>query len=252
MEVHTHKHQPEHKKNWKEYIGEFFMLFLAVFSGFIAENLRENYTEREKGHQYITSMVSDLEKDTLLLKQTIAVNRKILKGIDSLLHYLKEPPTETAIKKIYLYGSYVGGSILFESENGTITQLKNAGGLRLIRDTASLNSISVYEQFDELTKKQGDAYYKSTLALLDIMEQIMDFSVVTHPTTGFYLSKDADKIRYFYNKCYIQNQIIGGYCTNLEGQKKEGARDIAILRKNYKTYRRYIQKRYSSFIKKIT
>ena len=40
MEVHHHAHnpvEPYHKKNWKSYFWEFFMLFLAVFCGFLAE-----------------------------------------------------------------------------------------------------------------------------------------------------------------------------------------------------------------------
>jgi len=35
MEVHHHTHHP---KKWKEYVSEFFMFFLAVSMGFIAEN----------------------------------------------------------------------------------------------------------------------------------------------------------------------------------------------------------------------
>jgi len=38
MEVH-HSHHPTHRKKWSEYIIEFVMLFLAVFFGFIAENM---------------------------------------------------------------------------------------------------------------------------------------------------------------------------------------------------------------------
>ena len=41
MEVHKHPHHVTHKKKWGEYILEFLMLFLAVFLGFLAENLRE-------------------------------------------------------------------------------------------------------------------------------------------------------------------------------------------------------------------
>jgi hypothetical protein len=44
MEVHKHPHHVAHKKKWSEYLLEFFMLFLAVFLGFIAENVREHYT----------------------------------------------------------------------------------------------------------------------------------------------------------------------------------------------------------------
>jgi hypothetical protein len=36
MEVHHHSHHP---KKWKEYISEFLMLFLAVFSGFMASRI---------------------------------------------------------------------------------------------------------------------------------------------------------------------------------------------------------------------
>ena len=235
MEVSHHAHSHQSAKNWKSYVGEFLMLFLAVFSGFIAENLRESYVEKEKAHEYISSMISDLQKDTLQLEQTIRVNRKLIKGVDSLLHYLKAPASDVVIKKIYVYGSSIGASILFEGENGTITQLKNAGGLRLIKDTASVNRISAYDQLTELTKKQGDAYYRSTLELLNLLEQLLDFSAAVNPSlsTIFYLNRDPEKLRLFYNKSYIQKQIITGYCAFLVLQKKEAINDIALLRKNY-------------------
>ena len=43
MEVHHHP--TIEKKNFKEYLLEFIMIFLAVTMGFIAENLREHFTE---------------------------------------------------------------------------------------------------------------------------------------------------------------------------------------------------------------
>ena len=42
MEVHKHPHHVAHKKKWGEYFLEFLMLFLAVFLGFMAENVREH------------------------------------------------------------------------------------------------------------------------------------------------------------------------------------------------------------------
>ena len=235
MEVHHHSHPQKFSKNWQSYLGEFLMLFLAVFCGFLAENFRENYIEKEKGHQYINSLINDLQKDTLQLHQTISVNKKIIKGIDTLLIYLKTPVTDSVAKKIYIYGSYVGKSILFENASGTITQLKNAGGLRLIKDTGAVNRITEYDQLNELIKKQGDAYYKSSLALLNVMEEIMDFSVAAKPSAKpiFYLSKDPDKLRVFYNKCYLHKQIISQYCNYLDLQKQEASKDITLLRKNY-------------------
>lgn len=44
MEIH-HASHVHHKKKWKDYVFEFFMLFLAVSSGFLVENQREHYVE---------------------------------------------------------------------------------------------------------------------------------------------------------------------------------------------------------------
>jgi hypothetical protein len=35
-------------KNWREYLLEFFMLFLAVSLGFLADNVRENISDNAK------------------------------------------------------------------------------------------------------------------------------------------------------------------------------------------------------------
>ncbi|MBK7243516.1 MAG: hypothetical protein IPH98_06595 [Saprospiraceae bacterium] len=51
MEVHHHTHnsaEPHHKKNWKLYLWEFFMLFMAVFCGFLAEIQVEHYVEHQR------------------------------------------------------------------------------------------------------------------------------------------------------------------------------------------------------------
>ena len=63
MEVH-HPHHPTHKKKWSEYLLEFFMLFLAVFLGFLAENFREHLADKEKIEQYMHAMVENLKYDT--------------------------------------------------------------------------------------------------------------------------------------------------------------------------------------------
>jgi hypothetical protein len=61
MEVHHHSNHP---KKWKEYISEFFMLFMAVFAGFLAESYLEYRAERHKELDYLVSLVSDLRIDS--------------------------------------------------------------------------------------------------------------------------------------------------------------------------------------------
>jgi len=55
MEIHKHPHHVTHKKQWGEYLLEFFMLFLAVFLGFLVENFREHRVEKERGVEYVRS-----------------------------------------------------------------------------------------------------------------------------------------------------------------------------------------------------
>ena len=46
MEVHAHSHTAG--KKWTHYFWDFLMLFLAVFCGFLAENIREHSVEKHR------------------------------------------------------------------------------------------------------------------------------------------------------------------------------------------------------------
>src|SRR5687768_3128800 len=84
MEVHHHGHVHE-KKKWKEYVFQFFMLFLAVFCGFLAEYQLEHKIERDKEKEYIHSMAEDLKNDTLSLGNAIRRNMEQIKGKDTFI-----------------------------------------------------------------------------------------------------------------------------------------------------------------------
>ena len=85
MEVHHHSHHP---KKWKEYITEFLMLFLAVTLGFLAENLREVYVEKERSHELISSFIRDVELNVVLMDSLIQSNKKSLLKSDSIALYI--------------------------------------------------------------------------------------------------------------------------------------------------------------------
>ncbi|MFN2440980.1 MAG: hypothetical protein ABR503_17380, partial [Chitinophagaceae bacterium] len=70
MEVHHHGHVHE-KKKWLEYLFQFFMLFLAVFCGFLAEYQLEHKIEKDREKQFIQSLVNDIKADTARLKVII-------------------------------------------------------------------------------------------------------------------------------------------------------------------------------------
>ena len=144
MEVHTHTHTP--RKKWTHYLWEFLMLFLAVFCGFLAENFREHQIERQREKQYIRSFIEDLKSDTAAI--TLNVQAKSQKEVlnDSLIWYLNAPDPNRYSQRIYFIGRKLTRTANFFSADRTIKQLKNSGGLRLIRDQSVSDSILSYDQ----------------------------------------------------------------------------------------------------------
>src|SRR4030095_4856176 len=87
MEVH-HPLHVHHSKKWKDYLFEFFMLFLAVTAGFLMENQREHYVEQLRVKQYAKSLVSDLKKDTAMINDELRQLKFTIRQIDSLSAYV--------------------------------------------------------------------------------------------------------------------------------------------------------------------
>src|SRR6059058_2997316 len=102
MEVHHHTHH-DGKKNWKAYLWEFLMLFLAVFCGFMAENYRETLVNKEKEHHYIQNMVADLKADTADLNFSIYYQQLWSNHLDSALQIPIERLTEVNIQDKFFY-----------------------------------------------------------------------------------------------------------------------------------------------------
>src|SRR5574343_2082341 len=83
MEVHHHAHHDHGKKTWKSYFWEFFMLFLAVFCGFLAELQLEHYIEHQREKKYVYRIYNDLKKDTSFYKNHANYQMGIYRLLDS-------------------------------------------------------------------------------------------------------------------------------------------------------------------------
>ncbi len=156
MEVHQHSHTP--RKKWTHYFWEFIMLFLAVFSGFLAENQREHYVEQQREKQFINSLISDIEADTTRL--SAIVNGRDLREaqLDSLSFLLNSDSATRYTRDIYFYAHIITRHVilLFTPNDGTMQQLKNAGGLRLIRKHWVTDSIVKYDVAARSLQRLGD------------------------------------------------------------------------------------------------
>ncbi|MBD0332173.1 MAG: hypothetical protein ICV66_05920 [Chitinophagaceae bacterium] len=143
MEAH-HPHHVTHKKKWTEYLLEFFMLFLAVFLGFVAENIREHSVENERMHSLAKSLLRDLQNDTAQIN-FLEVNRlSSEKSLDSFYTFLHTPKEKIDRGEFYRLIRKIYGGLIFSQSRGTIDQLRNAGYLRLFGDSL-LHLLSDYD-----------------------------------------------------------------------------------------------------------
>ncbi len=156
MEVHKHPHHVTHKKKWTEYLLEFFMLFFAVFLGFVAENWREHIVERNREKQYMESLVKDLALDTLELSKGNKFRMQKIGALDSTINILAAHNNPLVSLMVYNLTNKFYGSRSFFQNSGTLDQLKNSGGLRLINNRKIVDSIEAYDQQVRRMAKRDD------------------------------------------------------------------------------------------------
>jgi hypothetical protein len=160
MEVHKHPHHVTHKKKWGEYLLEFFMLFLAVFLGFIAENFREHQVAKEKEKVHMENVLEDLKADTAIYNNYTKNNKVLFELIDTLVHLVKSPERKQHVAKL----AYTARMILPKYKalyitDRTYDQMKSSGDLRLIRNKQVANNISSYYYSIIDLKKYNDAAF---------------------------------------------------------------------------------------------
>lgn len=237
-----HPHHPNHKKKWSEYALEFVMLFLAVFLGFSAENIREHKIERHREKDYVKGLVQNLKDDTTNLNLKIPVLITRIQKLDSIIH-LSKADLSTAenlklITRLNWDASYYAN---FTANTATLSQLRS-GNLRLIQKNHAADSILKYDLTNADTEKQWDIYFplynnhiQSTLQVYDetIRLDSLYFKGEVSRKLPPPLSSDKEKLRIYFNNAVALHIVSGGYLARLQYQLKEAIHLIDFLKQVY-------------------
>ena len=241
MEVHHHPELPHgEKKRFKEYLLEFLMIFLAVTMGFIAENIREHFSDNTKEGEYIEGFVQNLSVDTVRLKQAIKESVVQNKGIDSLRKISKDKLSQLPVQdSLFLFTfRYLFYANNFRDDDVTLTQLRNAGGYRLIRNKDVPDIIASYEsRVKDLDDEFADLL-GSIFKARDRADALLDLNAghnfKQHPTsTPVLIANDKEKIYSYYNGLLEMEIGLDGYKTMLEDHLKYTRHLIDYLKKQY-------------------
>lgn len=142
MEVHKHPHHVMHKKQWPEYLLEFSLLFLAVFLGFIAENIREHRVEEERAAQLARNFYDELKGDSVNFHKVLENRWRKNSALAHLKKYFRDSSLTNCSKTFALnfsYGFATYSPAVFEPTDAILQQLKNSGSLRYFRSDTLQN-----------------------------------------------------------------------------------------------------------------
>ena len=246
MEVHHHPDLHHKPKKWKEYFLEFLMIFLAVTMGFFAESLRENINNKERLHNYIESLVSDLKSDLEMYKSSIAFNNIHKEMIDSIIIGLNAPKKD--LRTVYLMARQLTmGSSVLSPTTKTFEQMKSSGDMRLIRKQFIADSIGIYYQWTKKFDYWSDLQKQRIGDVIAVNEKVFNasifFQIVQHPNIKSVpentdiITHDQEllnsvimKHQYYYGLLILMNQ-------RCEAAMLQNKQLLKLLQKEYLTER---------------
>ena len=184
MEVHTHTHTP--RKKWTHYFWEFLMLFVAVFCGFLAENQREHFVEHQREKQFMRSLKEDLERDILDLTFDIPFWDSKIKKMDSIRTEIQKPVDKRDITLLYKLVNSMRDYNKFLYHDRTISQLKNGGSFRLIRNEQISDTLISYDAMVNSTLRDMESHSNNLWEQLNFLQnKIFDARYYSFPFISF-------------------------------------------------------------------
>ncbi len=241
MEVHHHA--PSSRKKWTHYFWEFLMLFLAVFCGFLAENFRENRVENHRAEQYMRSLAEDLENDTAALQIALTRADSIARYSDSTVLFLAAyTPTDKIPEKLAALITVSGSRLDMINSDRTTSQLKNSGGMRLIRKKNVSDEILWYWEQIEQSRIALDRYRiyrdagRELLFKLWVIPQVYQITDTQSAIRAYLKVIDPDPKKWaeLMNLVAISGQICKkSVYLNFEKQYSQAKNLILLIKKEY-------------------
>lgn len=249
MEVHHHSHKP---KNWREYIQEFLMLFFAVFLGFMSEYYLEYRAERHKEHDYIQSMAFDLRSDSAEMSlriQAMESLKSMGKKLEKLLYQTNL--SDDDIDSIYLISTKITATLIAPNfSSGTIDQLKNAGGYRLIKNQEIVRKISDYDRWKNTIniqenvilqhyinahKMQNGVLHMTTIEIPEKINQIIlnkdELNRIAKLTGSKFLNYDKKAFHEYANYIWVLKGYVSYFEIMIKMQQQNAKELLQLIEK---------------------
>ncbi len=204
----------------------------------------EHVIERSREKQFIQSYIEDLKTDIVSINTNLVFQKRRGDQLDSLIYYLSEQKIKGYENELYYLGRILVRSTRFQSNDRTITQLKNSGSLRLIRNESAADSIISYQKLvdyilqnidDERTERRAVDQILARMFNPYVFYKMLDkYNNVNKPTGNpplrSYDTAVQQDLAYYINQIKGSNIIIK---TRLELLNEKAKNIIAFLKKEY-------------------
>ena len=124
-------------KDWKKYLFEFLLIFTAVFLGFLADNIRENYGERQQAIALARSFYEELRNDSATVVLKMQGRHQKEKSIKYMVEFFRDSSLTSQSKELpyhFIWGVTARSPIIFTPRTVVLEQLKSSGSLRYFKN----------------------------------------------------------------------------------------------------------------------
>jgi hypothetical protein len=223
-------------------IGEIILVVIGILIALSINNGNQEKLDRKIEQDYIYSLIEDAKTDLSNFQNIITLNENRSKNLDTLeyLCYSYDVKDKKDPELTISYRTNLRHPDFITQTDRTLSQLKNSGGMRLLKDKNIIDAIIKYEEsFEKLYNQQ--VWYEGALKdLVDAGVPIFNYKYwsqnprlkldkETFFKTTQLLETDKRLIIELGNRANMYNSITALYLLYLETGKQECLNLIEIL-----------------------
>ncbi|WHF51029.1 hypothetical protein QGN23_11385 [Chryseobacterium gotjawalense] len=244
--IEVHHHPKVEKKKVKEYLMEGLFIFIAVSLGFIADNIREHFSNKEIEKRNMELIADNLRGDIENIKKNIRYNEEKVKILDTLISYkgIKNVDSLYSQRFSYLVTKSIYNPTFF-SNTAAIDQMKFSGSLRLVKNKEILSGIYKYEGMNEhiATIREGindddDRLVENASTFLDMQNLAksrgIHFLETNQIISNKQLLNNQQNIFKFFNQAIMRKSILEIiWLPQMRKQQKNAEELVKLLEQEY-------------------
>lgn len=244
--IEVHHHPKVEKKKVKEYLMEGLFIFIAVSLGFIADNIREHFSNKEIEKRNMELIADNLRGDIENIKENIRYNEEKVKILDTLISYkgIKNVDSLYSQRFSYLVTKSIYNPTFF-SNTAAIDQMKFSGSLRLVKNKEILSGIYKYESMNEhiATNREGindddDRLVENISTFLDMQNLAksrgIHFLETNQIISNKQLLNNQQNIFKFFNQAIMRKSILEIiWLSQMRKQQKNAEELVKLLEQEY-------------------